>query len=331
MTNLTNKEKLKRFFSIIGVRWLLVTLALLFLMILLFSNVDPLFSGGRNIANILRSVTPLLLIGIGQSTVLISGNIDLSIGSVLGMSCMVSATMLSGGINPWIAVITSLAVCSIFGWLNGELIGRFRIPSYIATLGTMIIARGIAQIVNGNYDTGYIGAGAGGFRNLFYYGQTFSIYNVILISFGVWGVVFFLLSKTRTGRHIYAVGNNLDASRLAGVNVVATIKQAFIISSLCASVAGLISTAENGFGSMNEGSTYEMYAVAVAVLGGISTLGGRGLLMGVIAGSFIWVVLQNGLIRAGAPVAIRNIAIGTIIIIVVLLDVSAKRRRSRAE
>jgi ribose transport system permease protein len=192
----------------------------------------------------------------------------------------------------------------------------------------MMICRGIAQIANGNYDTGYIGARAAGFRDLFYYGKTLGVYNIIWISFIIWGAAFFLLSKTRTGRHIYAVGNNPEASRLAGVNVIRTINQAFIISAACAGVAGLISTAELGFGSMNEGSTYELYAVAVAVLGGVSTMGGRGLLMGVIAGSFIWVVLQNGLIRAGAPVAFRNIAIGAIIIIVVLLDVSARRRRS---
>ena len=320
--------KLNRFFSIIGVRWLLITLLLLVLMFLWFANIDPLFSGSRNIANILRSVTPLLLIGIGQSIVLISGNIDLSIGSVIGMSCMVSATMMTRGVNPWLAVLMAVGLSGVFGLMNGELIGRFKIPSYIATLGTMMICRGIAQIVNGNFDTGYIGSSATVFRDVFFYGNTFGIYNIILISFGIWGVAFFFMSKTRTGRHFYAVGNNLEASRLAGVNVTLTIDQAYIISAVCAGIAGLISTAEVGFGHMDEGSTYELYAVAVAVIGGISALGGRGLLMGAIAGSFIWVVLQNGLIRAGAPVALRNIAIGAIIIVVVLLDVSARRRRS---
>ena len=321
---------LKRFFSITGVLWLLITILLLILLFLWFGAVDPLFSGTRNVANILRSVTPLLLIGIGQSAVLISGNIDLSIGSLIGMSNMVSATIMYRGGDPWLAAVTAVALCGVIGLLNGELAGRFKIPSFIATLGTMMICRGIAQIANQNVDTGYIGAGAAGFREVFFYGRVFEIYDIIWISFIIWGAAFFLMSKTRTGRHIYAVGNNIEASRLAGVNVTLTIDQVYVISGLCAGLAGLISTAELGFGSMNEGSTYELYAVAVAVLGGISTLGGRGLLTGVIAGSFIWVVLQNGLIRAGAPVAIRNIAIGAIIIVVVLLDVNARRRRSSA-
>ena len=321
-------EKIKRYLSIIGVRWLLITVFLLALMFLAFASVDPLFPGSRNIANILRSVTPLLLIGVGQSIVLISGNIDLSIGSLIGMSSMVSATMLTRGVDPWASALSAIAFCVAFGLINGELAGRFKIPSYIATLGTMMICRGIAQIANRNFDTGYIGAGAAGFRDVFFYGKTFGIYNIIWISFIIWGLAFFLLSKTRTGRHIYAIGNNPEAAGLAGVSVTLTIDKAYMISAACAGVAGLIATAEAGFGVMNEGSTYELYAAAVAVLGGISTMGGRGLLIGTVAGSFIWVVLQNGLIRAGAPIALRNIAIGVIIIVVVLLDVSARQRRS---
>ena len=320
-------NRLKRFLSLPGVKWLIITVILLVLMFLWFAGVDPLFSGSRNVANILRSVTPLLLIGIGQSVVLISGNIDLSIGSMIGMSNMVSATMMYRGVASGPAALIAVALCGVFGLLNGELVGRFKIPSFISTLGTMMICRGIAQIANQNFDTGYIGAPARFFREIFFYGRTLEIYNIIWISFIIWAAAFFLLSKTRTGRHIYAVGNNQEASRLAGVNVHLTIDQVYVISGLCAGLAGLISTAEQGFGSMTEGGTFELYAVAVAVLGGISTLGGKGLLTGVIAGSFVWVILQNGLIRAGAPVAIRNIAIGAIIIVVVLVDVSARRSR----
>jgi len=323
--------RLRKSASIKGLRWVLITVLLLALMFMVFAYVDPLFTGSRNMANILRSVTPLLLIGVGQSVVLISGNIDLSIGSVIGMSGMVSATLMTRGVNPWVAVLVAIAFCGAFGLVNGELIGRFKIPSFIATLGTMMICRGIAQIANGNFDTDFIGAGATGFRDVFFYGTTLGIYNIIWISFIIWALAFFMLSKTRPGRHIYAIGNNLPAARLAGVNVTSTINTAFIISALCAGIAGFILMAEIGYGDMEGGSTYELYAVAVAVLGGISALGGRGLLIGTIAGSFIWVVLQNGLIRAGAPLALRNIIIGVIIIVVVLVDVSARQRRSTAK
>jgi ribose transport system permease protein len=299
-------------------------LALLFLV---FSAMDPLFYGPMNVTNMLRQIAPILLIGVGQSVVLVTGNIDLSIGSVMGMSCMTSATMMTSGLDPMLAAALSMLLCCGFGVLNGELTSRVKMPSYVATLGTMLICRGIAQIANRNYDTGFIGQEAETFRGILYYGRFLGVYDIVWISFAIWGLVMFVLMKTRTGRYMYAIGNNLNASRLSGIGVVATVDKAYVVSAFCAGLAGLISTAEVGFGDMDEGSLYEMYAVAVAVIGGISTLGGRGLLLGTAVGAVIWGVLQNGLIRAGAPLALRHIAIGVIVVVVVTFDLNARRRR----
>lgn len=140
------------------------------------------------------------------------------------------------------------------------------------------------------------------------------------------------MSKTRTGRHIYAIGSNVEAARLSGVNVVASTTKAYVVSSICACVVGLIICATSGMGTMDAGNMYEMYAVAASVIGGVSTLGGQGILLGTVIGASIWGVLQNGLQFAGAPVAIRNIVIGIIVVISVLLDVvvrSGKPRRKK--
>ncbi|HBD00912.1 MAG TPA: ABC transporter permease [Lachnoclostridium sp.] len=311
----------KRLFAVRGMGQVVTVSLGLIVMCVVFGIINPTFFSGKNVANLLRQIAPILLIGIGQSYVLITGNIDLSIGSVVGMSCMISATMMTKGMNPWVAVIITLMCCLIVGVVNGLLVAKCKLPPFIATLGTMTIARGVAQIVNNNYNTDAIGDGAKGFRDFFYYGKTAGVYNTVIISIVLWLVFNFLLSKTRTGRHIYAIGSNIEASKLSGVNIVATTTKAYLVSSFCSCVVGLVICATSGMGTMDAGNAYEMYAVAASVIGGVSTLGGQGILIGTVIGASIWGVLQNGLQFAGAPVAIRNIVIGAIVVISVLIDV----------
>ena len=311
----------KRLFAVRGMGQVVTVSLGLIVMCVVFGIINPTFFSGKNVANLLRQIAPILLIGIGQSYVLITGNIDLSIGSVVGMSCMISATMMTKGMNPWVAVLLTLMCCLIVGVVNGLLVAKCKLPPFIATLGTMTIARGVAQIVNNNYNTDAIGDGAKVFRDFFYYGKTAGVYNTVIISIVLWLVFNFLLSKTRTGRHIYAIGSNIEASKLSGVNIVATTTKAYLVSSFCSCVVGLVICATSGMGTMDAGNAYEMYAVAASVIGGVSTLGGQGILIGTVIGASIWGVLQNGLQFAGAPVAIRNIVIGAIVVISVLIDV----------
>lgn len=291
-------------------------------LMIIFTCMNQNFASAHNLTSLLRQICPYLLVGIGQAFVCITGNIDLSIGSVIGMSSMISATLMCNGFHPVIAVLVAFVACMAVGVVNGVLVGMFKLPPFIGTLGTMTIGRGIAQIVNGNYNTGDIGQGAAEtFRNIFYYGKTLGIYNGVWITLIVWIVFNYVLSSTVSGRHTYAIGSNVDAARLSGVNVFKTVTKAYLVSSFCSFLTGLIILAAAGMGSMDAGMTYEMYAVAAAVIGGVSTLGGSGLLVGVIAGAGVWAVLQNGLTFANAPVAIRNIVIGVIVVVCVLMDI----------
>lgn len=307
--------------SIRGLQQVLIVSAGMIILAIAFSIMNPNFYSSRNIANLMRQIAPILIIGIGQSVVLITGNIDLSIGSVVGMSGMISATLMTKGFTPIVAILITLVASLMIGLFNGILVARFRLPPFIATLGTMTAGRGIAQIANNNYNTDAIGSAADSFRDIFYYGKTVGIYNPVWIALIIFVVMAFILSKTRFGRHLYATGSNLEASKLSGVNVDKVVIKAYLISSFTAFVVGLISTATSGVGTMDAGNTYEMYAVAASVIGGISTLGGQGLLIGTVVGATIWGMLQNGLQFAGAPVAIRNIVIGLIVIFSVLLDI----------
>lgn len=280
---------LKDFFAIRGMGQVVsVTMALL-VMVVVFGVINPSFFSGENTTNLLRQVVPILIIGIGQSFVMITGGIDLSIGSVAGMSSMISATLMTtAGLDPWTASAITLFACSLVGLLNGVLVSVAKLPAFIATLGTMIIARGIAQLANGNMNTDGIPESAEGFKNFFYYGEFLGLYNAIWIGFAIFVFFAFILGRTRTGRHTYAIGSNYEAAKLSGVNVVAAETKVYVISSLLAGVVGLMLTAQSGMGTMNAGSMYELNAVAASVIGGVSTMGGQGLLFGTVIGSFIW-------------------------------------------
>lgn len=322
---MTDPEKkrnwFQRLFAVRGMGQVITVFFGLIALCAVFYLINPNFLSERNAANLLRQIAPYLIIGIGQGYVLITGNIDLSIGSVVGMSTMISATLMTHGMDPWLAMLVTIIPCLMTGLLNGFLVSVCKLPPFIGTLGTMTIARGVAQLVNGNMNTDAIGRTAEGWRNFFYYGRTLGIYNTFWIALVIWLIFNFLLSRTRTGRHIYAIGSNAEASKLSGVSVSATTIKAYLVSAFCAGVVGLITCAQAGMGAMDAGTGYELYAVAASVIGGISTLGGQGILLGTVMGASVWGVMYNGLSLVGAPVAWRNIVVGIIVVLSVLIDV----------
>ena len=324
-----NNNKQSTFKRLLGTRGMgavITAFTGLVIIYIAFGIIDQNVFSGQNIMNLLRSMSKYLLIGVGQSYLLITGNIDLSIGSMVGMSAMISATMMTRGISPVFAMAVALICCLCCGVVNGILVGKFKLPPFIATLGTMFVTRGAAYMVNNNRNTDAIATGIGkdagdAFQNFFYYGKTFGIFNTFWIALALFLVFFFLLSKTRTGRHIYAIGSNVDAAKLSGVNVVTTTIKAYLVISVCACVVGLILCAQAGMGNMEAGNMYEMYGVAAGVIGGISPLGGTGLLLGTFAGAAVWQTLENGLNMIGAQVGIQRLVIGIIVVFSVLLDV----------
>ena len=324
--NSKNQSPVKKLLGIRGMGAALTAFVGLVVIYIAFGIINPAVFSGQNIQNLLRSMSKYLLIGIAQSYVLITGNIDLSIGTMVGMSAMISATLMTRGVHPIIAILVALVSCLVVGVVNGYLVGKFRLPPFIATLGTMFVTRGIAYMVNNNRNTDAIATGIGKepadrFQNFFYYGKTLGVYNTFWIALVIFLIFFFLLSKTRTGRHIYAIGSNVDAAKLSGVNVVNTTIKAYLVSAVCACVVGYILCAQAGMGNMEAGNMYEMYGVAAGVIGGVSPLGGTGLLLGTFAGAAVWQTLENGLNMIGAQVGIQRVVIGVIVVGAVLLDV----------
>ena len=320
------KNKVKEILRIRGMRGAITAFVGLVIIYVVFGCInDKVFSLQNNL-NLLRSMAKYLLIGIGQSFVMITGNIDLSIGSVVGMSAMVTASLMTRGVPIVVALLVSLLIGLIIGYVNGELVGKFQMPPFIATLGTMFVARGIAYLVNGNRNTDNIASILGKdqgkfFQDAFYYGKILGIYTTFWIAFLIFLIFTFILGKTKLGRHIYAVGSNKEAARLSGVDIVSVIKKTYLISAFCSVIVGFILCAQAGMGNMEAGNMYEMYGVAAGVIGGVSPLGGSGLLLGTFQGALLWQTLENGLNMVGAQVGIQRIVIGVIVVLAVLMDV----------
>ena len=320
------KNKVKEILRIRGMRGAITAFVGLVIIYVVFGCInDKVFSLQNNL-NLLRSMAKYLLIGIGQSFVMITGNIDLSIGSVVGMSAMVTASLMTRGVPIVVALLVSLIIGLVIGYINGELVGKFQMPPFIATLGTMFVARGIAYLVNGNRNTDNIASALGKdqgklFQDAFYYGKILGIYTTFWIAFLIFLIFTFILGKTKLGRHIYAVGSNKEASRLSGVDIVSVIKKTYLISAFCSVIVGFILCAQAGMGNMEAGNMYEMYGVAAGVIGGVSPLGGSGLLLGTFQGALLWQTLENGLNMVGAQVGIQRIVIGVIVVLAVLMDV----------
>jgi len=320
------QDKINRYLNRPGTGAVLTAFFGVFLLTMIFTFLNSNFASRTNMMQLLRSICPYLLVGIGQGIVCITGNIDLSIGSVLGLSTMVSATLICNGMNPLLAIFAALLVCILAGFINGILIGKLKLSAIIATLGTTTICRGAAQLVNGSYNTESVGNApmVEAIRSVFYYGSVGFLFYIVIICAVVFLLFSYIMNRTAAGRHIYALGSNKEAARLSGVNVFRTTTITYLISAFCAFLAGLITMAAAGMGSMQAGTNYEMYGMAAAVIGGISTLGGSGILLGVVPGASIWAILQNGLTMANVPVAVRNIVIGVIMIACVLLDVAGR-------
>ncbi len=325
---------MRRFLAIRGMASAMIAFLALILIYIVFGLRNPMVFSAMNVQNLLRSMSKYLIIGIGQSYIMITANIDLSIGSQVGMGAMISATLMTYGVNPVLAALITILSCLVIGFINGLLVGKAQLPPFIATLGTMFVARGIAYMINNNRNTDAITSGIGkeagdSFQNFFYYGKTLGVYNTFIVAVIVFLLFFFLLSKTRTGRHVYAIGSNPDAAKLSGVSIFVTTTKAYMVSAFCAAIVGLILCAQAGMGNMEAGNMYEMYAVAAGVIGGISPMGGTGLLLGTFAGAAVWQTLENGLNMIGAQVGLQRIVIGVIVVFSVLLDVVVRRGTRR--
>ena len=297
---------------------LMSTAVALLILVVVFTIANPNFISMMNILNILKQATPIIIIAIGQTFVLITAGIDLSIGSVIACSGIVAAICMRAEWPVWLSMTMGLLFGAAVGALNGVLIVYGKLPAFIATMGTMTTIRGLALFLTQGIPIGSLPKGftqIGTQRNwLWNVPNQVWIMLILAIIFG------FILAKTKVGRYTYAMGSNYEATRLSGVNVNRTLIIVYTISAFLAAWAGMIMTANVISAAPTAGDGYELDAVASSVIGGASTLGGEGIVPGTVLGALVIATLRNGLNLSGASPFIQKMIIGLVIIGAVFID-----------
>ncbi|WP_066646058.1 ABC transporter permease [Christensenella timonensis] len=276
----------------------------------------------NNISNILVQSSIIAIVAIGASLVILTGGIDLSTGAVVGLIGMASALMIKNGMSIPMACILGLLCGCGFGLISGLGISYGKVPPFIMTLGMQGIASGMTLAISGGKPVSGFPMELSDIANTTIAGiPIFIVYVAIL-----YVVMVFVMSKTRAGRYIYAIGGNRNAARLSGVNTNGMEAFTYIIAGLFSAIGGILLLSRLSYASTTAGNGYELDAIAAAVIGGISLSGGQGKLINTLFGALIMGVLKAGLQILDVSTYFQQIAIGAIIIICVFLDKSKERK-----
>ena len=301
------------------------------------------FLNPLNLVTVGKHVAITAILALGMTFVIITGGIDLSIGGIVGLCGMIAGGLIYEGLalpggdtmylSIWAIVIVVLAIGTIIGYLNGVLITRLNVAPFIGTLGMMYIARGLANLRSGGAtfpnlqgkaelgNTGFTVLGAGKFV-----GIPVSIWIMIVLAV----LAVYIAKKTPLGRHIYAIGGNSKAATLSGVQVKKVTLWVYMFSGFCAGLVGLIISSQLVASHPATGESYEMNAIAAAVLGGTSLSGGVGTIGGTIVGAFVIGILNDGLVMLGVSEFWQNVIKGLVIIAAVVFDQIQKRMNAKA-
>ena len=307
---------LQRFGPLLGLVILCTTLGILSDHFLTFDN----------LINVFRQSAVNALVSLGQLLVIITAGIDLSVGSIMGLSCVLAALMLKAGVPPAIALAGSLAIGAALGCVNGTLLTKLRLPHpFIPTLGMMNVARGLALVISGGFPISELPSG---FR---FWGAG----SVLWIPAPVILVLFFcalfhiFLTRTTVGRDIYAIGGNPHAAMLSGVPVDRRLILVYTLSGMMAGAASIVLAGRMNSGFPLAGSGAELDAIAAVIIGGASFFGGVGTVGGTLVGALIMGVLRNGLNLLNVSASWQTVVIGVVIVGAVLVDVIRKRAAER--
>ncbi len=310
----------------------MAALAGLVLLVIFFSVTNEFFFTSNNIMTVGLQTSTIALIGIGATCVILTGGIDLSTGSVVALSGVAAAMIVNAGVPVPLGMVLGILVGGICGLVNGILVTQMKLPPFIATLGMMMVARGLAlYVTNAAPVSGMpesfaalgngalfkiIEEGPNGLPKVVFAGIPYPVIIMIFIT-----VLFtFALTKLKVGRYIYAIGSNEEAARLSGIKTNVVKIYAYVASGLLSGLTGVILASRLVTAQPNGGVAYELDAIASAVVGGTSLMGGVGTIPGTLIGSFIIGVLRNGLNMNGVSSFVQMIVIGLVIIVAVSLD-----------
>jgi ribose/xylose/arabinose/galactoside ABC-type transport system permease subunit len=298
-----------------------------------FSITSPYFATGGNMVNIARQSSINIMLATGQSLVILSGGIDLSVGAIMALAASVSTVAMTYyGINVWFGMLISLAVGSFAGFMNGLVIAKGKVPDFIATLGMMTVARGVALLVTGGLPVPshriahevkaqipaellWLGGG-----------KFFGIPTALLVAVLIVILGWFITRYTRLGRALYAVGGNKEAARVSGIDIDRTKISVYTVSGAFAGIAALVLTGRMNSANALMGEGAELQSIAAVVIGGSNLYGGEGGVGGTLIGALIMGVLNNGLNLIDVSAFWQRVILGSVLIVVVIFDQWRRRR-----
>ena len=302
--------------------------------VIAFSIASPNFLTQSNWLNTSSTATEVLLLAVGQTFVVVSGGIDLSVGATLGLSGMVGAWVMAhffasggtpGGVVTAIGFIVAIGVGTLMGLVNGTLISRYDIPPFVVTLGTLGIGTGVADLISNGQEISLLPALLGNIGNTNVFGW---IPVVVLVAAVIAVAAGLVLAKTKFGTYTYTIGDNRQAAVRAGINDRRHLAKVYVLSGLLAGVAGVTVMTRLGAASPTSGSNDELNAIAAVVIGGASLFGGRGTILGSVIGTCIISVLLTGLIIVNVPPFWQLVAVGVVLIAAVYIDQLGSRSRN---
>jgi simple sugar transport system permease protein len=307
-------------------------LILLIIEIAVFGTLNSDFLSSLNISNILAFTVELGLIALAMTLLMTSGEFDLSVGSVFGFSPVVMWMLYnSGGVSLGLSFVIAMAVAAGIGLVNGLFVTRLKIPSFLVTLGMLLVVRGAALLMTSGFPQRTWDASGSWLARIlvgvFYIGD-FRIYASLFWFAGATLILGYVLTRTKIGNWIQASGGNANAARARGVNVDRTKVALFMLCAMIASFAGIISSIRTSAANPNSGTGYELEVIAMVVIGGTALTGGRGTIIGTVLGVLILRVMRNGIIFVGVPGLAYNLFIGAIILAMMALHSALERRHN---
>lgn len=287
---------------------------------LFFASQSDRFLTGENLSLVLQQVAVVGVIAIGQTLVILTAGIDLSCGMVMALGGIVMTKFaVELGMPAPLAVLAGIGVTSLFGLANGLLVTRVKLPPFIVTLGTLNIAFAITQLYSNSQTVTDLPPFMTALGETFTVGGTQVAWGTVLM-LALYGLAWFVLRETAAGRHVYAVGNNPEATRLVGIPTMKVLLGVYVLAGFFYGIAALLSVARTGVGDPNAGQTENLDAITAVVLGGTSLFGGRGMVIGSLVGALVVGVFRNGLTLMGVSSIYQVLVTGILVILAVAAD-----------
>ncbi|OGB16077.1 MAG: ABC transporter permease [Burkholderiales bacterium RIFCSPLOWO2_12_67_14] len=290
-----------------------------------FATQSDRFLSLQNFSLILQQVMVVGTIAIGQTLIILTAGIDLSCGMIMALGSIVMTKMGADfGLSAPVAITLGIGATALFGLVNGLLVTKAKLPPFIVTLGTLNIAFAITQLYSGSQTVTEVSEGMTWLGNSFRIGETNILYGVVLM-LALYLLTWLFLRETAPGRHIYAVGNSPEATRLTGISTDKVLLGVYVLAGVFYGIASLLSVARIGAGDPNAGQTENLDAITAVVLGGTSLFGGRGIVLGTLVGALIVGVFRNGLTLMGVSSVYQILVTGVLVILAVLTDQMSRK------